>query len=126
MRSKNTQPELNLRRALRSLRLRYRLHRADLPGTPDIVFMRQKLAVFVHGCYWHRHSACVGRRFPADVSPEWAKRFNVVVARDSRVEAALTAIGWQSIVCWECQIKENPLAEATRVEARLAKLASKR
>ena len=88
--------------------------------------MRQKLAVFVHGCYWHRHSACVGRRFSANVSPEWAKRFNAVVARDSKVEVALKAIGWQTMICWECEIKKNPLAEATRVEARLAKLASKK
>jgi DNA mismatch endonuclease (patch repair protein) len=126
VRSKDTQPELALRKALRSLRLRYRLHRADLPGTPDIVFVGQKLAVFVHGCYWHRHSACVGRRFSADVSPEWAKRFNAVVSRDSKAEAALRGLGWETMVSWECRIKEDPLAEATRVEARLARMASHR
>jgi DNA mismatch endonuclease (patch repair protein) len=126
MRSKDTQPELALRSALRALRLRYRLHRDDLPGTPDIVFIGPKLAVFVHGCYWHRHSACVGRRFSANVSPVWARRFNKVVSRDSQVEAALKALGWHTMVCWECRIQENPLAEATRVEARLARIASER
>lgn len=126
MRSKDTEPELALRKALRSLKLNYRLHRADLPGTPDIVFMRPKLAVFVHGCYWHRHSLCVGRKFSANVSTEWARRFNAVVSRDSKVEEALKEKGWQTMICWECNIAENPLAEATRVEERLARLASRR
>lgn len=126
MRSKDTKPELELRRALRSLGLNYRLHRADLPGTPDIVFASQRLALFVHGCYWHRHAACVGKRFSADVSPEWAARFNSVVSRDSKVESALKDLGWASMVSWECKIQENSMAEAGRVEARLAKIRGER
>lgn len=122
MRSKNTRPELELRRALRALGLRYRIHRRDLPGTPDIAFIGARLAVFVHGCFWHRHSVCVGTRFSANVTPEWARRFNAAVAKDSMVEARLRALGWQSMVAWECRIEKNPLAEATRIEARLAKL----
>lgn len=122
MRPKNTKPELELRRALRDLGLRYRLHRRDLPGTPDIVFGTEKLAVFVHGCYWHRHAKCVGTRLRADISPTWAQRFNAVVSRDELVQKELTQAGWEHLICWECDIKENPMAEAHRIDKRLARL----
>lgn len=125
MRPKDTGPELELRKALRHLGLRYRLHRRDLPGTPDIVFGPEKLAVFVHGCYWHRHAKCVGSRLRADVSPTWAQRFNGVVSRDELVQRELVKAGWAFLVCWECDIELNPMAEAHRIDKQLARLRAK-
>ena len=124
MKSKDTDPELRLQHALNELNLAYRRHVRSLPGTPDIVFGELRLAVFVHGCYWHRHQACVGKRFPHVTSAIWAKRFNAVVKRDSEIESALKSLGWESMVVWECRIRANALREARRVEARLAKIAS--
>ena len=116
MRSRNTKPELLLRQALRDLGYRYRVHVAQLPGTPDIVFHRKKVVVFVHGCYWHRHSKCVGRRFKAATTQEQLQRFNRTVARDHAIRHALEDNGWAVHVAWECDICRDAVGEAVRVE----------
>jgi DNA mismatch endonuclease, patch repair protein len=122
MKSKDTTPEILLRSQLYALGLRYRLHNKKLPGSPDIVFSGNKLAVFVHGCYWHRHARCVGERFPSVQNQEWAKRHNVQVKRDREVQSKLKAKGWNVYISWECQIKKNALVEAQKVDQVLRKL----
>src|SRR5262245_3918995 len=102
---KNTSPELRVRKAAHKLGLRFRLHRRDLPGTPDIVFPKWKIALFVHGCYWHRHHGC--RKASPPSSPFWAKKFEANVARDSRVAVQLRKLGWRVVVVWECQTKDK-------------------
>jgi len=102
VRSRDTSPELALRRALWSAGLRYRLHR-DLPGTPDLAFVRARLAVFVDGCFWHgcpRHYSA-----PATRSEFWAKKLRGNVDRDRRVEADLAVMGWKSVRIWEHEVR---------------------
>lgn len=105
-----------MRKALRDLGYHYRIHAAQLPGTPDIVFHRKKVAVFVHGCYWHRHAKCVGRRFNAATTPEQVQRFNQTVARDHEIRHSLESDGWKVHVAWECDIRRDAMNEAVRVE----------
>jgi DNA mismatch endonuclease, patch repair protein len=93
VRGKNTTPELRVRKAAHALGLRFRLHRADLPGKPDLIFPSRHLAVFVHGCYWHRHPNCSKASTPS--SPFWAAKFASNVRRDRRVEKQLQSLGWR-------------------------------
>lgn len=104
VRGKNTTPELRVRRASHALGLRFRLHRADLPGTPDLIFSSRRLVVFVHGCYWHRHRGCPKSTAPS--SPFWAEKFASNIRRDRRVEKELRRLGWNVIVIWECETKK--------------------
>src|SRR4051794_16042951 len=97
----HTGPEIRARKIAHSLGLRFRLHRSDLPGKPDLVFPRLDLVVFVHGCYWHRHPGCPKASAPA--SPFWAAKFRSNVARDKRVQAELRAMGWKVLIIWECE-----------------------
>ncbi|WP_441258439.1 very short patch repair endonuclease [Bradyrhizobium sp. 521_C7_N1_3] len=110
VRQRHTKPELNLRQALHRVGLRYRLHRKDLPGTPDIVFVRSRLAVFVNGCFWHRHSNCPKATMPKLRASFWRNKFERNVARDLRAQALLRAMGWKVVVVWECQVKSSELA----------------
>ena len=120
MSSKNTKPELLLRSYLTQLGRRYRIHFKDLPGKPDIVFNRHRLVVFVHGCYWHRHDSCKGTVRIRDVKdPEWASRFNKNVVRDKRNTELLESKGWYVMVSWECEILDDPLREARKVDSAL-------
>jgi DNA mismatch endonuclease (patch repair protein) len=107
----NTRPEMALRRALHAEGLRYRLHRRELPGTPDIVFAQTRIAVFVHGCFWHRHDGCRRATTPASRTEFWLAKFQKNVERDKFCEAALKAHGWRVIVIWECEVST---AEAAR------------
>jgi DNA mismatch endonuclease (patch repair protein) len=104
IRSSNTSPELALRRALHALGLRFRLHRKDLPGKPDIVFPRYKTVVFVHGCFWHRHAGCKVATTPKSNTGFWIEKFDRNVARDSRSRELLEAQGWKVVVAWECEL----------------------
>lgn len=103
----NTRPELILRRALHAAGLRYRLHRSDLPGTPDIVIVRHRIAIFVHGCYWHRHVGCKKATMPKTKHDWWEKKFNKNVIRDEKKYADLQSLGWNVIVVWQCQIEKS-------------------
>lgn len=103
VRGAHTVPELLVRRAAHALGHRFRLHRRDLPGTPDLTFPRHRKVIFVHGCWWHRHAGCE-RAAPSKTRPEyWQSKFDRNVARDIRVEAELRAMGWDVLVVWECE-----------------------
>lgn len=102
--SKNTTPELVVRRAIHAHGLRYRLHARELPGAPDLVLTRHRTAIFVHGCFWHRHT-CPKGRLPASNTHFWGKKLAGNLARDARVETALVQMGWRVIVLWECEIR---------------------
>ncbi len=109
IRSRNTAPELAVRRIAHRMGLRFRLHRTDLPGSPDLVFPKHQLAVFVHGCFWHRHEGCRYASTPKSRVAFWMKKFAANVARDARQEAALRARGWRILVVWQCETKNQAL-----------------
>ena len=98
MKRAHTAPEVVVRQALHALGLRFRLHRRDLPGSPDIVFPKFRMVVFVHGCFWHRHSDC--RYATATRQEYWPPKFDANVERDSRKEAQLRELGWRVLVMW--------------------------
>lgn len=102
IKGRDTKPELVVRRIAHKLGLRFRLHRKDLPGRPDLVFPRRRLAVFVHGCFWHRHDGCRYTYTPKSRVAFWTKKFAANVARDRRNEEALRDLGWRVLVIWEC------------------------
>lgn len=115
IRGKDTVPEIAVRRALHAAGFRFRLHRRDLPGTPDIVLVRQRIAVFVHGCYWHRHEGCRNATTPGTRTDFWQAKFAANVERDARKTAALEAAGWTVVVIWECETsKPDRLAAVIR------------
>lgn len=105
IRGRDTGPEMVVRRAAHALGLRFRLHRQDLPGSPDLVFPRRRRALFVHGCYWHRHPGCRLAYVPKSNIDFWQKKFDRNVERDIETLAALKAIGWQADVIWECETR---------------------
>jgi len=102
---KDTSPELSVRRLVYSLGLRYRLHRRDLPGCPDMVFQGKKKAIFINGCYWHLHNCNKGRSIPATRKKFWQQKFERTIERDKSNYRALKKLGWQILVVWECQTK---------------------
>ncbi len=126
IRSSNTSPEIALRRALHALGLRFRLHRKDLPGKPDIVLPRYKAAVFVHGCFWHRHPGCNVATTPKSNTQFWVDKFDRNVARDARSSELLESQGWRVMVVWECELVSGRKAEQTalRVAAQIRKEAA--
>jgi DNA mismatch endonuclease (patch repair protein) len=107
IRGSNTRPELAVRRAMHKAGLRFRLHRRDLPGTPDLVFPRYRTAVFVHGCFWHRHPRCKNARLPATNAEWWRTKLRANQGRDRRQQRELTAAGWRVLVVWECQLGDD-------------------
>ena len=104
VRSKGTSPELTVRRLLHALGFRFRLHRRDLPGTPDIVLPRHRLALFVHGCFWHGH-CCPLFRIPATRSEFWTSKFEVNRRRDGAARRGLLENGWRTLCVWECALR---------------------
>jgi DNA mismatch endonuclease (patch repair protein) len=102
----DTKPELAVRRLLHALGFRYRLHRRDLPGRPDIVLPKYRTALFIHGCFWHRHLGCRGTTTPKTRAEFWNSKFEANVARDQKAELALAAAGWKVAVVWECETKD--------------------
>lgn len=107
IKSKNTAPELLVRRALHRRGFRYRLHAKGLPGSPDLTFAGRRAAVFIHGCFWHRHQGCRYATTPATRRDFWQTKFDINVARDERAFAALRAAGWRVAVVWECAVREQ-------------------
>jgi len=105
IRSKDTQIELALRRALHRLGYRYRLHARDLPGTPDLVFPKLRKVLFIHGCFWHRHTGCVKARTPKSNLDYWTLKFARNIERDKQSQAALNSTGWQYLIIWECEFR---------------------
>lgn len=106
VRGKDTGPELKVRRAAHALGYRFRLHRKDLPGSPDLVFPRLKTVVFVHGCFWHGHDCARGARTPKTNTDYWRAKIARNVARDARTAAELAALGWKVETLWECELKD--------------------
>ncbi len=106
VRSKDTKPEIAVRRAAYGLGYRYRLHRRDLPGTPDLAFIGRRKAVFVHGCFWHGHDCARGARTPKQNRAYWVGKIARNRERDQEHLAALAALGWHSLVVWECELKD--------------------
>ena len=104
--SKDTGPEMRVRRTAHALGYRYRLHAGDLPGSPDLVFRSRKKVVFVHGCYWHRHPGCKRASTPSTRRDYWQAKFDRNVARDAAAESALREAGWDVLVIWECETKD--------------------
>ena len=119
VRSANTKPEMRVRSAAHKLGLRFRLHKKELPGTPDLVFLSMRVALFVHGCFWHRHDCARGRLLPETNADFWREKTGRNVERDRRVRAELLALGWKPVVIWECQTKDSSLPE--RLKALLSK-----
>ncbi|MBX3481818.1 MAG: DNA mismatch endonuclease Vsr [Caulobacter sp.] len=107
VRNKDTGPEIFVRRVAHRMGLRFRLHRKDLPGTPDLVFPKHRLAVFVHGCFWHRHEGCRRASMPSTRVEFWEAKFAATVARDARQIEQLKLLGWRVIVIWECTLKNE-------------------
>lgn len=115
VRSKDTKPEMTLRRLLHGMGYRYRLHRGDLPGSPDIVFPSRRAVIFVHGCFWHGHDCKRGARVPKTNADYWLAKVARNVERDRRTMASLDAAGWRSLVVWECRIKDRAALEVELV-----------
>ena len=105
IKSKNTKPEITLRKLLHSMGYRFRLHRKDLPGSPDIVLPKYKTVIFVHGCFWHRHENCKYASTPKTRKEFWEKKFRENINRDNLNQANLSLKGWKIIIIWECQLK---------------------
>lgn len=105
VRSKDTKPETAVRKAAHAMGLRFRLHRRNLPGTPDLVFPSRKVTLFVHGCFWHRHN-CARATLPATNVPYWKNKFKRNVERDARNAADLHRLGWRCVRVWECETKD--------------------
>jgi len=122
--SKNSRPEMAVRRAAHNLGYRFRLHRRDLPGTPDLIFPRMRKAIFVHGCFWHRHPGCSRTTTPKTRTDFWSKKFGENQARDRRVLCQLTELGWQVLVIWECETKDTAIL-SEKLQAFLAQPCSR-
>ena len=107
IKSKNTKPEVEVRKLLHSMGFRFRLHKKDLPGSPDIVLPKYKTVIFVHGCFWHRHENCKYASTPKTRKEFWESKFKANVKRDLEIQEKIKNIGWQSVVIWECQVKNK-------------------
>lgn len=107
VRSKDSRPEMVVRRFVHRMGFRYRLHAANLPGKPDLVFPSRKKIIFVHGCFWHRHENCPLARIPKSRQAFWIDKLNRNRDRDTRIQKELGQAGWQVLTLWECEIKNN-------------------
>lgn len=111
VRSRDTKPELALRKLVWRLGHRYRKNKAPVPGKPDITFVGRKRAIFLHGCFWHRHNCVNGRREPKSRLEFWRPKFDRNVTRDAEVRRRLGADGWRSLVVWECELHDQGAVE---------------
>ena len=105
IKSKNTKPEIKVRKILHSMGYRFRLHSKDLPGSPDIVLPKYKTVIFVHGCFWHRHENCKYASTPKTRKEFWNKKFTENKKRDSEIQEKIKILDWRSVVIWECETK---------------------
>ena len=106
VKQKDTKPEIIVRQALHARGYRFRLHRKDLPGKPDIVLPKHGLAIFVHGCFWHQHRGCKDGRLPASNESYWLPKLARNVERDAEKAAALEEAGWRVVTIWECEARD--------------------
>jgi DNA mismatch endonuclease (patch repair protein) len=117
VKGRNTAPELKVRRLLTAMGARYRLHRKDLPGAPDIVLPGRRLAIFVHGCFWHGHDCARGARVPRQNRDYWQAKIGRNRTRDQRTRGELEALGWTPLVLWECELKDEAALKARLSDA---------
>ncbi|MNX55641.1 Very short patch repair protein [compost metagenome] len=108
IKGKNTKPELVVRKLVHGMGFRYRLHRKDLPGSPDLVFPRLKKVIFVHGCFWHRHTGCRFAYTPKSNAQFWLDKLEGNIRRDGQAVMALDILGWQVLIVWECEVADLP------------------
>ena len=124
IRARDTKPEMRVRRILHAAGMRYRLHRKDLPGKPDLVFPGASTVLFVHGCFWHMHRCRLGKPVPATNQDFWALKRRSNVERDRRNRALLKKAGWRVIEIWECQTRDDAVLNA-RIAAIIEELESR-
>lgn len=115
VRSKDTGPEIAVRRLAHKLGFRFRLHRKDLPGTPDLVFPKFRKVIFVHGCFWHGHDCPRGARAPKTNRDYWERKLERNKARDAKALSDLRSMGWQAQTIWECEIRDSGKLKQTIV-----------
>src|ERR1700733_1884015 len=106
VKSKDTGPELKVRRLVHRLGYRYRLHRNALPGTPDLAFPKRRKLIFVHGCFWHRHESCALARLPKSRADFWLPKLEGNKTRDARNVDSLVKMGWEALTIWECELND--------------------
>ena len=111
IRSKDTKPEKTVRSILHRMGYRFRLHRSDLPGRPDIVLPKYMVIIFVHGCFWHRHQDCRATTMPKSHVEFWRKKFLDTVERDKRNQNELKELGWNVIIVWECELANSGMLQ---------------
>lgn len=105
VKSRNTQPEISVRRLVHSLGFRFRVHRKDLPGSPDLAFIAKRKVIYVHGCFWHGHTCPRGARVPKTNTEYWTNKVERNRLRDKRTAGLLKEAGWRQLIVWECEIK---------------------
>lgn len=117
IRGKNTKPEMMVRRMMFAAGLRYRLHRKDLPGSPDIVLSGKRVVVFVNGCFWHQHSGCRFAKLPSSNPEFWFEKLHRNVERDRKSISALVDAGWRVLTVWECAVRDGTTVQtlSTRI-----------
>jgi DNA mismatch endonuclease, patch repair protein len=116
VRARGTAPELAVRKVLHAMGFRFRLHRHDLPGRPDIVLPKHRVAIFVHGCFWHGHNCPKGAR-PSSNKEFWTTKLDRNLERDAESQRAIQTLGWHPIIVWECQTKPRDTLETTLLDA---------
>lgn len=109
IRKRDTKPELAVRRVAHALGYRFRLHRRELPGSPDLVFPKHRGAIFVHGCFWHQHDGCRLKRQPKSRLDYWLPKLARNVERDDEAWYRLNELGWETLIIWECETKDRDI-----------------
>jgi DNA mismatch endonuclease (patch repair protein) len=119
IKGKNTKPELIVRSQLHRMGFRFRLHRKDLPGKPDIVLPKYKTVIFVHGCFWHGHKGCKFFVVPKTRTEFWVNKINTNIRNDKKNHRLLKKMGWKVVVCWECKLKKDFVGWMGKIERKL-------
>ncbi len=122
IKGQNTTPELKLRSCLHRLGFRFRIHDTKLPGKPDIVLAKYRTAVFVHGCFWHRHDGCKHTSTPKSNQSFWLEKFRRTLDRDQQNVKALNNLGWQVLIVWECEINSDASQAAQQIARHLGEV----